>query len=70
MKTFAFSKARSHLKQIVELAAKGEIVKITRNGKTIAEFHPPLEAEDACLKSVKHLKISKARHKGNTSPQF
>jgi prevent-host-death family protein len=59
MKTIAFTEARSHFKEIVDAATKGETVKITRNGKTVAELHPPVEAQAAYWKSVKPLNIGK-----------
>ena len=59
MKSIAFSEARSHFKQIVDSAAKGETVKITRNGKTVAELRPPIEAEEAYWKSIKPLNLGK-----------
>ena len=59
MKTIAFSAARSHFKEIVDHAAKGETVKITRNGKTIAELRPPMEAEQAYWKKARPLNIGK-----------
>ena len=59
MKTIAFTEARSHFKEIVDAATKGETVKITRNGKTVAELRPPAEAEEAYWKAIKPLNIGK-----------
>jgi prevent-host-death family protein len=59
MKTIAFTEARSHFKEIVDAATKGETVKITRNGKTVAELRPPVETEAAYWRSIKPLNIGK-----------
>jgi len=59
MKTIAFTEARSHFKQMVDAAAKGEVVRITRNGKTVAELRPPLEREQAYWSGVSPLNIGK-----------
>jgi prevent-host-death family protein len=59
MKTMAFSEARSHFKEVVDSAEKGEVIKITRNGKTVAEIRPSQEEELGYWKSAKPLNIGK-----------
>ena len=59
MRTIAFSDARSHFKEIIDSASEGEVVKITRNGKTVAEIRPPEEQSRNYWKSVKPLNIGK-----------
>jgi prevent-host-death family protein len=46
MKTIAFTQARANLKKIVDAAERGQVVKITRNGRVVAELHPPQESVD------------------------
>lgn len=59
MKTISFTEARGQFKNIVDAAAKGDVIRITRNGKTVAELRPPVEAELEYWKSVKPLNIGK-----------
>jgi len=59
MKTISFTAARSQFKNMVDAAANGDVVRITRNGKTVAELRPPAEDELEYWKGVKPLNIGK-----------
>jgi antitoxin (DNA-binding transcriptional repressor) of toxin-antitoxin stability system len=44
---------------MVDAAASGDVVRITRNGKAVAELRPPAEDEFEYWKGVKPLNIGK-----------
>ena len=59
MKTVALAQARSHFKEMIDAAAKGEVIQITRNGKPVAELRAPLVADYEYWKTRKPLNIGK-----------
>ena len=59
MRTFTLREAHKRFAEIIEMAAKGEVVRIIRRGNTVAEVGPPEEKNSNYWKTVKPLKIGK-----------
>lgn len=57
MRSVPLTQARERFKDIIDAAARGEAVLITRNGKPVAEIRPTAQAEAEYWAKTKPLRI-------------